>query len=207
MSEDGKLTGHSALIAGSTEATGFAIAKLLAAEGCDVHLADGDETALMEAYEEIIECYDVEAEEHPTDLSDSINAAALALECEEITILVNTFGSIPDGSLEALESEQWMAGFEMRVFGAINLCREVMEGMIDLGSGVIVNVGVPVVEDNPEQICAVSANAALLAFSNTLDKQSKPQGIRVLSFFPEPGVETDDIAAALSRLIFSKISS
>ena len=207
MPEDGKLSGHAVLIAGGAGGLGFALGMALAAEGCELHLADTDETALEEAGEAITDLYDIVLEEHPTDLSESVNAAVLALECEDAGIVVNTIGSAPGGALESLEAEDWRDGFELRLFGAVNLCREMLESMTERGSGVIVNVGLPEADGDPERICPLTVNAALAAFSTALDRQYKPQGIRVLTFFPEAGAPTEDNAAVLSRLIFSKMSS
>lgn len=207
MSEKEKLTGHCALIAGATGAIGLAVAKLLAAEGCQLHLADLDEDILEEAADEIFELYEIEAEIYPTDLSDPINAAALAMECEDVSILINTFGTVPKGDIYTLESEDWQSGFDFRVFGSINLSREVLEGLDELGSGIIVNVGGKVTGQTEDQLCIQTANAALLAFSEYLDKQTRRKGIRVLTFTPNEDESADESAAALTRLILGKLSS
>jgi short-subunit dehydrogenase len=207
MSDSGKLTGHSALIAGAAGDIGLAVAKLLAAEGCRLHLADLKDQKLEEIAEELFDLHEIEAEIYSTDLSESINAAALALECEDVGILINTFGSVPVGNIETLDSEDWQAGFELRVLGAINLSREVLEGMIDLASGIIVNVGGGLDDRIDDQLCLQTINATLSAFSENLDKQTKREGIRVLTFLPDAEASADDNATALTRMILGKLSS
>lgn len=207
MPTEGKLTGHSALIAGASGDTGKAVARLLAAEGCQLHLADLNDQALEDIADELYDAFEAEAEIYSTDLSDSINAAALAMECEDVGILVNCFGTVPKGNVETLDSDDWLGGFEARVFGAINLSREVLECMIDLGSGIIVNVGCKSNEDPKDQLCIQTANAALVAFSDNLDRQTKREGIRVLAFLPDADESGDENAASLARLISGKLSS
>lgn len=207
MTRDEILKLHSALIAGASGGIGLACAKLLAARGCQLHLAARDERALDQAIEEISDLYGVEAEAQPADLSEPVNAAALALDCEDVDILVNAFGSLPRGGIETLTPEDWQTGFELRVFAAINLTREVLEGMTLLGTGIIINVGAMIDGDGDDQLCALCANAALKAFSENLDKQARREGVRVLTYLPERGLGDDEHAAALIRLIFGKLSS
>lgn len=209
MSEEDKLTGHSALIAGACGDIGREVAKLLAAEGCMLHLADTDEVGLGGMADDLYDVHELEVEIYFSDLSDSINCAALAMEADEVSILVNAFGSIPTGDFLSLEADDWQEGFERRVFGAINLSREVLESMQDLQSGIIVNVGGRIndAEELSHQLCIQTANAAIQAFSENLDKQTKREGIRVLTFLPENDMEPQEQATALTRLIFSKLSS
>ncbi len=207
MSDDGKLTSHSALIAGAGGGIGLETAKLLAAEGCHLNLADLNDFALEKAADEIAGQYDREPEIYSTDLSESVNAAVLALECEDVSILINCFGTVPTGNIDTLDADDWTAGFELRVFGAINLCREVLEGMFEVGSGIIINVGCMVDDDDEDQLCPQSANATLVGFAEKLDKQTKRQGIRVLTFLPKAGESASEHATALTRMIFGKLSS
>ncbi len=207
MSDEGKLTGHSALIAGASGSIGMAVARILAAEGCQLHLADVNDEPLDQFCDDLAAKYGIEAEIYSTDLSDSINAAALALECEDVNILINSFGAVPDGDIETLDAEDWVAAFELRLFGAINLSREVIEGMNNLGSGIIVNVGSKLTDEEEIQLCGKTVNAALQSFSENLDKASKRQGIRVLTYLPQSILSIDEQAGALAQMIFRKMSS
>jgi len=207
MTKDGILKLHSALIAGASGGIGLACATLLAAKGCQLYLADNDDLALEQAEETIVNLYDADIEALPTDLSEPINAAALALDCEDVDILINTFGTLPKGTIETLTPEDWQGGFELRVFGAINLTREVLEGMTELGTGIIINVGGMIDEKSDDQLCIESANAALKAFSDNLDKQARREGIRVLSYIPDAELSDEDHAATLIQFIYDKLSS
>ena len=57
----------------------------------------------------------------------------------EIDILVNNAGATSAGSIKRVTPENWRSGWELKVFGYIDLCRLVLARMLDRGSGVIVN--------------------------------------------------------------------
>ena len=107
-----KLTGNVALVTGASSGFGRAIAIRLAQEGCTLHLADSNETDLEDALEAIESDDETEPETHPTDISDAINAAALALECEEANILINTLPAPPVGGIDDLDHDDWLQAIE-----------------------------------------------------------------------------------------------
>lgn len=199
MTEQSTQTGQCALVAGGSGGIGMAVARALAAEGCELHLAGPDEDRLDDAVETIGEDFGVEVEAHFTDLGSSINAAALGLECEDAGILINAFGEAPKGTggIIDLEDDDWRAGFEMKVFGTINLCREMFEALGEnggeTGGGVIVNVGCPPTGN----ICADTVNAAMRTFSESLDGD----GVRVLFYQPSREMNDAENADAIVVLV------
>ena len=207
MANDGKFTGHSALIAGASNPIGLAIAKLLAAEDCQLHMADSNNQALDLGIAEISELYEVDVEPHLTDLSEPINIAVLALECQHVNILINTLGAMTKGAINELEHEDWKSSFELTLFAAINLTGEVLESLYEQGSGIIVNGGGVVDGDDDKNLCIVSVNAALQAFSKSLDRKTKREGIRVLTFLPQANISAEENAAALNCMILKKLFS
>jgi short-subunit dehydrogenase len=207
MVNSGKLTGHSALIAGASSPMGLATAKLLAAEDCQLHMADSNEQALDLGVAEISALYEVDVEPHLTDLSEPINIAVLALECQHANILINALGSTAKGSINDLEHEDWTTGFELTLFAAINLTREALENLYEQGSGIIINEGGAVDGEADENLCIVSVNAALQAFSESLDKRTKREGIRVLTFLPQANISAEENASALNRMLLEKLFS
>jgi short-subunit dehydrogenase len=207
MVNSGKLTGHSALIAGASSPMGLATAKLLAAEDCQLHMADSNEQALDLGVTEISTLYEVDVEPHLTDLTEPINIAVLALECQHANILINALGSTAKGSINDLEHEDWTTGFELTLFAAINLTREALENLYEQGSGIIINEGGAVDGEEDENLCIVSVNAALQAFSESLDKRTKREGIRVLTFLPQANISAEENASALNRMLLEKLFS
>ena len=207
MVNSGKLTGHSALIAGASSPMGLATAKLLAAEDCQLHMADSNEQALDLGVAEISALYEVDVEPHLTDLSEPINIAVLALECQHANILINALGSAAKGGINDLEHEDWTTSFELTLFAAINLTREALENLYEQGSGIIINEGGAVDGEADENLCIVSVNAALQAFSESLDKRTKREGIRVLTFLPQANISAEENASALNSMLLEKLFS
>ncbi|MEC7575248.1 MAG: SDR family NAD(P)-dependent oxidoreductase, partial [Pseudomonadota bacterium] len=134
------LSGKRVLITGASKGIGRAIAEVLAEEGCSLHLASRTEADLARARDEINEKHGVQVTIHPLDLSDGENAKRLSQETEGIDILVNNAGAIPGGDIEMVTEEIWREAWNLKVFGYINMCREVYPAMCKRGSGVIFNV-------------------------------------------------------------------
>jgi 3-oxoacyl-[acyl-carrier protein] reductase len=110
-----------------------------------------------------------------------------------VDILVNNAGDIPGGSVEAVDDERWRHAWELKVFGYINLTREMYARMKPRGAGVIVNiVGMAGVTHPSEYVCGATGNAALEAFTKGVGKGSIEFGVRVLGVHP-PATRTDRI--------------
>ena len=58
---------------------------------------------------------------------------------DHVDILVNNAGAIPGGDLWQVDGEAWRKGWEVKVFGYIDLCRAIYPVMKQAGGGVILN--------------------------------------------------------------------
>jgi hypothetical protein len=183
------LKGKSVLITGGSKGIGFACAQAFAAEGCRLHLAARDKDRLAQAKAEL----KGDATTHSVDLRDGEALRRLAHECQDIDILVNNAGDIPGGTIETVDEAKWRHAWELKVFGFLNLTREVYARMKSRRSGVIVNVIGMAGETHPfEYICGAAGNAALAAFTKAMGKGSREQGVRVIGVHP-PATRTDRI--------------
>lgn len=182
---DLELRGKSALVTGGSKGIGFACAMGLAAEGCRVHIASRSADDLARARAEIVGRFGTEVICHPCDLSVTANAAALARDCGELDILVNNAGAAPKGRIAQVDDETWRHAWDLKVFGYINLAREVYAGMRAHGSGVIVNIiGLAGERNQPDYIVGSSGNASLMAFTRALGAESVDYGVRVVGINP-----------------------
>ena len=197
---DLNLRGRKALVTGASKGIGLAIAQTLAREGCDVHLVARTKAELERVAGEIGKQHAVEAVVHPADLSNSAQVKAVAAACGEIDILVNSAGGIPRGTLLEIDEERWRKAWDLKVFGFINLTREIYGPMCQRGRGVIVNI-VGLAGERPDAyyIAGSCANAALIMFSRSLGGDSIRHGVRVVAVNPGP-VETEKHIADTSRL-------
>jgi len=183
---DLKLRGKTALITGGSKGIGKAIAFRLAEEGCDLHLAARNAEDLEMAAAELRAEYSVLVTVHPMDLSSGDNAVALVAACSDVDILVNNAGAIAAGSITDIDEATWRGGWDLKVYGFVNLAREMYQVMKARGHGVVLNVigiaGGEVSEFN--YIAGTTGNAGLAAFTRAMGGGSPADNIRVLGINP-----------------------
>ena len=135
---DLQLTGNVALITGSSRGIGRAIARALAAEGCDIALVARGEAGLREAEREIA-AMDVRTAVIVADVTVAGDIERMVREAQErlgrIDILVNNAGgSFPD------DDEGWENAFRANIDAAVRATRAVVPVMRAQGGGVIVHI-------------------------------------------------------------------
>ena len=184
--------GKRALITGASKGIGAAVARIMASEGCNLVLVarDGDRLAALRS--EIVQtCHGVDVDILAMDMRASGACTTIAQRAGVVDILVNNAGDVPAGTILDIDEESWREAWDLKVFGYINLAREVYRVMVARGRGVIVNVvGTAGERPRGSHIAAASGNAALIAFSRGLGADSVRQGIRVLAVNPG-ATETD----------------
>jgi NAD(P)-dependent dehydrogenase (short-subunit alcohol dehydrogenase family) len=182
---DLNLSGRTALITGGSRGIGFGVAQGLAAEGCHLHLTSRNAADLDAARSKILAAHRVNVTCHALDLSVSENARKLAQACRDVDILVNNAGAIPQGTLTGLDEKIWRASWDLKVFGYINVARDIYAAMCERKRGVIVNViGGAGERPTAGYIAGSMANAGLMAFSRALGADSPNHGVRVLGLNP-----------------------
>ena len=182
---DLNLSGRTALITGGSRGIGFGVAQGLAAEGCHLHLTSRNAADLDAARSKILAAHKVNVTCHALDLSVSENARKLAQACRDVDILVNNAGAIPQGTLTGLDEKIWRASWDLKVFGYINVARDIYAAMCERKRGVIVNViGGAGERPTAGYIAGSMANAGLMAFSRALGADSPNHGVRVLGLNP-----------------------
>ena len=197
---DLNLRGRRALVTGSSKVIGLAIARALAAEGCHIQLIARTKSELDRVAADIRRDHGVDATSHAADLSVGANVKAVASSCGEIDILVNSAGAIPRGTLLEIDEERWRKAWDLKLFGAINLTREIYRPMRARGRGVIINIaGLAGERPDAYYIAGSTANCALIMFSRSLGGDSIRHGVRVLAVNPGP-VETEKHIADTRRL-------
>jgi len=176
---DLNLKGKRALVTGGSKGIGWASACALAEEGCEVMITARNAPA------------GGRFRFHGADLSQRGAAEALAAWAGDLDILVNNAGAIPGGDLLRVDEETWRRAWDLKVFGYINLSRQVYGRMKAKGGGVIVNIlGNAGEKLDASYIAGSTANAGLMAFTRTLGGASHADGIRVVGINPGP-VSTD----------------
>ncbi|MGE3691672.1 MAG: SDR family NAD(P)-dependent oxidoreductase [Novosphingobium sp.] len=188
---DLELKGKRALVTGSSSGIGAAIARELAAEGCDVAV-HGRDTARAEAVVSECRALGVRAEPvlgsimAPEDCDAIAGAALTALG--GIDILVNCAGGVvKDGNPDWMDMTwaDWVHSMELNVISGLRLAQRLTPGMIERGWGRIVNissVGGKQLSGNLLEYGA--AKAALDHLTGNMSRRLAPHGITVNAIVP-----------------------
>jgi NAD(P)-dependent dehydrogenase (short-subunit alcohol dehydrogenase family) len=192
------LKGKRALVTGASQGIGRACAESLAKEGCHLELVARQPEGLESAKQQL-RGYGVDIGVHAVDLTQRGAAAALAQKCANVDILVNNAGNTPRGTILEVDEETWRQGWELKIFGYINLTREIYRCMVERRAGVIVNViGIGAEKLEYAYTAGSTGNAALVALTRAIGSMSLDYGVRVLGVSPG-WVETEKSKRGLRR--------
>jgi NAD(P)-dependent dehydrogenase (short-subunit alcohol dehydrogenase family) len=184
---DLNLKGRSVLITGASRGIGEAVAKAMAAEGCSLILTATDAAKLGQVADGIRQQHGLRVTTHIFDLSKHDNVKALADVAGDCDILVNNAGAVPRGSLYEVTPEAWRHGWDLKVFGYIDLTRYILPRMTARKSGVIINIiGMAGERAEPKYIATCCANAALMMFTQCVGGECMRDGVRVVGINPGP---------------------
>ncbi len=127
-----ELTGKTALVTGSTQGIGLAIAEQLARSGARVAVNGRTQARVDEAVSKLSE-FDVLGV--AADVSTEEGTADLLRQLPDVDILVNNLGIF--GAVPPLEitDEQWRTYFDVNVLASVRLIRSYLPGMTQQGWG------------------------------------------------------------------------
>ncbi len=193
------LEGRRALVTGASQGIGEGLAGAFASEGVNLHLAARNGERLHAIAGRLRGEAGVDVAVHVTDLTAAGAAEALCDEAGDVDILVNNAGAIPAGRLDSVGEKAWRDGWELKVFGYINLTRLVYARMRARGGGVIINnIGNAGEVYDPAYVAGTTGNAGLMAFTRAMGGSSLDDGIRVVGVNPGP-VDTERIHRMLRQ--------
>jgi hypothetical protein len=188
---DLNLNGETALITGASKGIGRAVARILAEEGCNLHLASRTEADLAAVRDDLNGRTGVEVTIHALDLSTDEGVHILAEVAGDVDVLVNNAGAIPAGDIARLDVGTIKDAWNLKVFGFVGLTKAIYPRMCERGSGVIVNIiGMAGERPNAAYIAGAMGNAALMSLTRALGAESVDHGVRVVGINPGP-IETE----------------
>ena len=192
---DLQLKGKSALISGSTKGIGFAIAKLLAAEGAKVILNGRTEAAIAEARKQI-----PGAEGFAADLATAQGCEAIAQRHPEVDILVNNLGIFERKAFEDIGDDEWQRYFDINVMSGVRLSRAYLTGMKRRGWGRIVFISSESALQIPDNMIHYGmTKTAQLAISRGLAETCAGTQVTVNTVMPGPTLSDGNKAAIAKR--------
>ncbi|OMB87667.1 SDR family NAD(P)-dependent oxidoreductase [Mycolicibacterium conceptionense] len=178
------LTGKTALVTGSTQGIGLAIAEQLARSGARVAVNGRTSARVDEAVAKLGE-FDVLGV--AADVSTEAGTADLLRQLPEVDILVNNLGIF--GAVPPLEitDDQWRSYFDVNVLASVRLIRSYLPGMTERGWGRAIQIASDSAIVTPaEMIHYGVSKTALLAVSRGFAKEAAGTGVTVNSVIAGP---------------------
>lgn len=190
-----------ALVTGGSSGIGLATAKQLAQKGNHVWLTARREELLVEAVK-ALEAMRSTPEQYfgytPADLSDPTQAMQVVTQLTERLgaphLLINSAGIVEPGHFGDLSLFDFHRQMEVNFYATVYMVKNILPGMLERGSGTIVNVASMASVVGVFGYTAYSASKfAVRGFSEALRMELKPQGIQVMLVYP-PDTDTPQLA-------------
>ncbi len=183
------LKGRVAIVAGSSQGLGRAIADALAAEGVDLVVNSRSAEKLEAVRAEIGEATGARVEAFACDLTDPAGPTALVSAAERafgrVDVLVTNTGGPPAGMFEDHPAEVWREAIAQNLESVVNLVRAALPGMKERRWGRIVNVtSISVKQPVAGLILSNSIRAAVTGFAKTISNEVAPFNVTVNNVLP-----------------------
>jgi NAD(P)-dependent dehydrogenase (short-subunit alcohol dehydrogenase family) len=183
-----RLEGRIALVTGSGSGIGRATARLFAAEGAHVYIADVNGTAAEAVAAEIVESGGG-ATAVIADVSRGQDVTAMFRAVEmahgKLDVLVNNAGLNVRGDFRHLSDAEWVTIREVNLDGVVRVARDGFALLKASGRGSLVNVASILANRGLRQLTAYSATkGAVTALTRGLAVEYAPFGIRVNALCP-----------------------
>jgi NAD(P)-dependent dehydrogenase (short-subunit alcohol dehydrogenase family) len=182
------LAGRSAVITGSTQGMGYAIATKMAEAGVSVVISGRKEARVREAVERLKrEVPRAEVSGCAADVGAAAALDRLLAHAPEADILVTSAGPTESKPFFEITDDDWDHFWRVYVLAAVRLARHYGRGMIKRGWGrIIFNAAVVSGYQQGEMVHWGACKAALLGLSRGLAENLTGNGVTVNAFIPGP---------------------
>jgi len=191
---------RAALVTGAAAGLGACLTELLADDGFDIILVDRHAEAARARAAELSKRYRVRTHVIEQDLSQPVAASNVQTQCDalgwEVEVLVNNAGSLLNKYIHQLPWQQVECNLHLMLKVVVELCHRFLPGMIQRGSGHLLNVASVSGFLPGGALLAVynSAKAFLIPFTETLNFELEGTGVQATAVCP--GFMRTDIFAA-----------
>lgn len=186
---DLSLKGKVAVVGGSSEGIGYAIAHLLAAEGAKVVTVARRKENLDVSSRKIQEETKSEVFAVPADIRKAGDCERIIASAVErfgrLDILVNNDGAPPLGLLESFDDAAWAAAVDRNLMSVVRLSRAALPHLRKAGRGTIVNItALSALQPIAKFGLSVSTWAGVIGFAKTLSLEVAADNITVNTICP-----------------------
>ena len=191
------LTGKTALVTGSSEGIGFAIAKGLAQAGAAVVVNGRSEAKVAEAVARIGGA----ARGRAIDLGTAEGAAALVAAEPAFDIVVNNLGIFQPSDFFETDDDVWDRHWAVNVMSGVRLARAYLPGMAARGWGRMLFLGSESAFNIPADMIHYGVSkTADVSLARGLAKRMAGTGVTVNSILPGPTL-SEGVAAMLKDAV------
>ncbi|WP_415971217.1 SDR family NAD(P)-dependent oxidoreductase [Rhodococcus sp. 077-4] len=196
------LDGRTALISGSSQGIGLAIATELARAGARVVLNGRSGSALDSAEEQLLtEVPGARVVVVAADLATAEGVETLLAKVPVVDILVNNLGIFGAKPALDIDDDEWRRYFEVNVLSAIRLIRTYLPTMTESGWGRIQNICSDSAVVIPEEMIHYGmTKTALLAVTRGFAKAAAGTGVTVNSVIVGP-THTEGVEKFVAELV------
>jgi NAD(P)-dependent dehydrogenase (short-subunit alcohol dehydrogenase family) len=181
------LRGKVALITGASQGIGLAIARALAAEGCNLVITSRNKTALAKACREL-KAKNAQVLSCLCDVRDPVSVrdlmAAVQGRFHHIDILINNAGiAHPNLSVAELPLESWREVIDTNLNGMFLITRDALP-LMKSGGVIVNNLSIAAKRVFAGSSAYNASKHGALGFTNTLREELREKGIRVIALLP-----------------------
>ncbi len=185
-----KLQGKRAVVTGSSQGLGLAIARQLLANGATVIICARNSADLSAAHAELEAAYPGRVFAAPCDIAQEAAVESLAASATSllggVDILVCNAGVYgPKGAIDTLDWGAWVDALQVNLIGTVYCCRVFLPLLRQAKRGKIVIIsGGGATKPLPFLSAYAASKAGVVRFAETLAEELKPEGIDVNAVAP-----------------------
>lgn len=183
------LGGKTALVIGASRGLGYAVARLLSAEGANVIINSRNEQAIQAAAKKITAETGGQVLPVPGDITDPHLPPVLVEKGVQrfggLDIVVANAGGPPPGSFENLDDAAWYKAIELSLMSQVRLIRAALPWLEKSKSPSVLTItSLSVKQPLPNLILSNSVRAATVGMTKSLALELGNKGIRFNSILP-----------------------
>lgn len=178
------LNGKRALVMAASRGLGYACARALAAEGCNLVICSRDESRIRAAAETIARETGVQVHAVPSDVSGEREAHRLVeiavSQLGGLDIVVHNAGGPPAGDTASMTEAQWQKAFEQNMLSLVRVVNAAVPEMKKAGGGRIITIASSSIKQPiPNLVLSNALRAGVWGFAKTLSRELGPDKILV----------------------------